>query len=132
MMPSPERRAAAPSIDIQVQSPLWEAQPLAAQIVRDAIAAAAAKVAELLDRSLDVGVGSFFSNLVMFFIILVTALTLHAHGVRAPETSREVADALRPLARQVRSPLLLGWHLLQRRLLLRRRLLLQRQLLLGR
>jgi NRAMP (natural resistance-associated macrophage protein)-like metal ion transporter len=54
--------------------------------------------AELLDRSLDVGVGSFFSNLVMFFIILVTALTLHAHGVRAPETSREVADALRPLA----------------------------------
>ena len=54
--------------------------------------------AELLDRSLDVGVGSFFSNLVMFFIILVTALTLHAHGVRAPETSRQVADALRPLA----------------------------------
>ena len=46
MMPSPERRAAAPSIDIQVQSPLWEAQPLAAQIVRDAIAAAAAKVAQ--------------------------------------------------------------------------------------
>jgi Mn2+/Fe2+ NRAMP family transporter len=54
--------------------------------------------AELIDRSLDVGVGSFFSNLVMFFIILVTALTLHAHGVRAPETSREVAEALRPLA----------------------------------
>jgi Mn2+/Fe2+ NRAMP family transporter len=54
--------------------------------------------AELLDRTLDVGVGAFFSNLVMFFIILVTALTLHAHGVQAPETSREVADALRPLA----------------------------------
>jgi NRAMP (natural resistance-associated macrophage protein)-like metal ion transporter len=54
--------------------------------------------AELRDRSLDVAVGSFFSSLVMFFIILVTALTLHAHGVRAPETSREVADALRPLA----------------------------------
>jgi NRAMP (natural resistance-associated macrophage protein)-like metal ion transporter len=54
--------------------------------------------AELFDRSLDVGVGSFFSNLVMFFIILVTALTLHANGVRAPETSREVAEALRPLA----------------------------------
>jgi NRAMP (natural resistance-associated macrophage protein)-like metal ion transporter len=54
--------------------------------------------AELRNRSLDVAVGSFFSSLVMFFIILVTALTLHAHGVRAPETSREVADALRPLA----------------------------------
>jgi Mn2+/Fe2+ NRAMP family transporter len=54
--------------------------------------------AELFDRAVDVGVGSFFSNLVMFFIILVTALTLHAHGVRAPETSRQVAEALRPLA----------------------------------
>jgi NRAMP (natural resistance-associated macrophage protein)-like metal ion transporter len=54
--------------------------------------------AELSDRAVDVGVGSFFSNLVMFFIMLVTALTLHAHGVQAPETSREVADALRPLA----------------------------------
>jgi Mn2+/Fe2+ NRAMP family transporter len=54
--------------------------------------------AELLDRCLDVAVGSFFSILVMFFIMLVTALTLHAHGVQAPETSREVADALRPLA----------------------------------
>jgi NRAMP (natural resistance-associated macrophage protein)-like metal ion transporter len=54
--------------------------------------------AELLDRSIDVAVGSFFSSLVMFFIILVTALTLHAHGVRSPESSREVAVALRPLA----------------------------------
>jgi Mn2+/Fe2+ NRAMP family transporter len=54
--------------------------------------------AELFDRGLDVAVGSFFSSLVMFFIILVTALTLHAHGVRSPASSREVAEALRPLA----------------------------------
>ncbi|MFL5496793.1 MAG: NRAMP family divalent metal transporter [Gemmatimonadales bacterium] len=54
--------------------------------------------AELLDRALDVAVGSFFSSLVMFFIILVTALTLHAHGLQSPETSRDVAEALRPLA----------------------------------
>lgn len=39
---APNRRAAAPSIDIAVASPLWDGQPLAAQIVRDAIAAAAA------------------------------------------------------------------------------------------
>jgi NRAMP (natural resistance-associated macrophage protein)-like metal ion transporter len=53
---------------------------------------------EIADRRLDVGVGTFFSNFVMFFIILTTALTLHRHGVTLPETSREVAQALRPLA----------------------------------
>jgi probable rRNA maturation factor len=42
MTSAPSRRMPAPSIDIQVQSPLWDAQPLAAQTVRDAIAAAAA------------------------------------------------------------------------------------------
>ncbi|MFL5636827.1 MAG: NRAMP family divalent metal transporter [Gemmatimonadaceae bacterium] len=55
---------------------------------------------ELANRKIDVGVGAFFSNLVMFFIILTTALTLHSHGITAPKTSREVAFALRPLAGQ--------------------------------
>jgi Mn2+/Fe2+ NRAMP family transporter len=53
---------------------------------------------ELVDRTLDVGVGTFFSNLVMFFIILTTAVTLHRHGVTNIETSRQAAEALRPLA----------------------------------
>jgi Mn2+/Fe2+ NRAMP family transporter len=53
---------------------------------------------EIADRRLDVGVGTFFSNIVMFFIILTTALTLHRHGVTNPQTSRQVADALRPIA----------------------------------
>ncbi len=52
----------------------------------------------LEDRRLDVGMGTFFSNLVMFFVILTTARTLHLHGVTNLETSREVAQALRPLA----------------------------------
>jgi probable rRNA maturation factor len=42
MTPSLSRRASAPTIDIQRQSPLWDAQPLAEQTVRDAIAATAA------------------------------------------------------------------------------------------
>jgi probable rRNA maturation factor len=42
MTSAPSRRAPAPSIDIQVQSPLWQAEPAAEQTVRDAIAAAAA------------------------------------------------------------------------------------------
>ncbi len=53
---------------------------------------------EIVDRKMDVGVGTFFSNAVMFFIILTTALTLHAHGLTKIETSRQAAAALRPLA----------------------------------
>jgi NRAMP (natural resistance-associated macrophage protein)-like metal ion transporter len=53
---------------------------------------------EIVNRRLDVGVGTFFSNLVMFFIILTTAVTLHRHGVTNIETSRQAAEALRPLA----------------------------------
>ena len=37
----------------------------------------------------DVLTGMFFSNLVMFFIILTTAATLHAHGVRNIETAKQ-------------------------------------------
>jgi NRAMP (natural resistance-associated macrophage protein)-like metal ion transporter len=53
---------------------------------------------EIADRALDVGVGTGFSNLVMFFIILTTALTLNRHGLTNIETSRQVAEALRPFA----------------------------------
>jgi NRAMP (natural resistance-associated macrophage protein)-like metal ion transporter len=53
---------------------------------------------EIIDRKMDVGVGTFFSNAAMFFIILTTALTLHAHGITHIETSRQAAEALRPLA----------------------------------
>jgi NRAMP (natural resistance-associated macrophage protein)-like metal ion transporter len=53
---------------------------------------------EIIDRRIDVGVGTFFSNLVMFFIILTTALTLHQHGATTISTTREAAEALRPLA----------------------------------
>jgi Mn2+/Fe2+ NRAMP family transporter len=53
---------------------------------------------EIIDRKIDVGVGTFFSNAVMFFIIVTTALTLHRHGITKIETSRQAAEALRPLA----------------------------------
>jgi NRAMP (natural resistance-associated macrophage protein)-like metal ion transporter len=46
----------------------------------------------------DVLTGMFFSNLVMYFIILTTAATLHAHGETGIATAREAAEALRPLA----------------------------------
>ena len=49
-------------------------------------------------RKMDVGIGTFFSNLVMYFIILSTALTLHAHGKTNIETTKQAAEALLPLA----------------------------------
>ncbi len=46
----------------------------------------------------DVVIGMFFSNLVMYFIILTSAATLHAHGLTHIESAQEAAMALRPLA----------------------------------
>jgi NRAMP (natural resistance-associated macrophage protein)-like metal ion transporter len=55
-------------------------------------------VQQLQMRQIDVGVGTFFSNMVMFFIILTTAITLNRHGITHIETSRQAAEALRPFA----------------------------------
>lgn len=52
---------------------------------------------EIIDRKIDVGVGTFFSNFVMYFVILTTALVLHPHGVTNIETSKQAAEAFRPL-----------------------------------
>jgi NRAMP (natural resistance-associated macrophage protein)-like metal ion transporter len=57
-----------------------------------------ATLQELELRNIDVGVGTFFSNVVMFFIILTTAITLNRHGITHIESSRQAAAALRPLA----------------------------------
>jgi Mn2+/Fe2+ NRAMP family transporter len=46
----------------------------------------------------DVVFGMFFSNVVMYFIILTAAATLHAHGQTEIATARQAAEALRPLA----------------------------------
>ena len=53
---------------------------------------------ELRQSRTDVLVGMFFSNFVMYFIILTTASTLHAHGATHIATARQAAEALRPLA----------------------------------
>ena len=47
---------------------------------------------------IDTYIGMGFSNLVAAFIILTTAVTLHAHGVVNIQTSAEAATALRPIA----------------------------------
>ncbi len=55
---------------------------------------------ELIAARTDVLTGMLFSNLVMYFIILTTAATLHAHGKTSITTAKEAAEALRPLAGQ--------------------------------
>jgi len=54
--------------------------------------------AEMHHALVDVVTGMFFSNSVMYFIILTTATTLHAHGKTDIATARQAAEALRPLA----------------------------------
>ena len=57
-----------------------------------------ATLKELKSARADTIAGMFFSNLIMYFIILTTAATLHAHGHTDISTAREAAEALRPLA----------------------------------
>jgi len=49
---------------------------------------------------LDTYVGMTFSNLVAFFIMLTTAVTLHEHGITDIQSSAQAAEALRPIAGQ--------------------------------
>ncbi len=79
----------------QASEEVEEEKAMGKQMLRSRLGATSR---EITDRKLDVGVGTFFSNFVMFFIILATALTLHRHGITHPESSRDVAEALRPLA----------------------------------
>ena len=54
--------------------------------------------AELRTAKRDVITGMALSNLVMYFLILTTAATLNAHGMKDIETAKQAAEALRPLA----------------------------------
>jgi len=53
---------------------------------------------ELRSTAWDVNVGMFFSNFIMYFVILSTAATLFQSGHTSIQTAGEAAEALRPLA----------------------------------
>lgn len=42
--------------------------------------------------------GMFFSQVIMFFIIVTTAATLHVGGITTIQTASQAAEALKPLA----------------------------------
>ncbi len=54
--------------------------------------------AELRRIAWDTWSGMFYSDLTAYFIILATAVTLHAAGIKDIDTAAQAADALRPLA----------------------------------
>ena len=56
------------------------------------------KLSELKAARLDIAVGMFFSQVVMYFIILTSAAVLHAHGKTDIQTADQAASALAPLA----------------------------------
>src|SRR5471030_2082415 len=47
---------------------------------------------------IDTVIGMSFSNIIAFFIMLTTAVTLHIHGMTQIQTSADAATALRPIA----------------------------------
>jgi len=53
---------------------------------------------ELDNRAIDVGLGTFFSNFIMYFIILTAASTLHRDGITQVESTRQAISVLQPLA----------------------------------
>ncbi|MBV8807427.1 MAG: divalent metal cation transporter, partial [Acidobacteriaceae bacterium] len=53
---------------------------------------------ELRTARRDVVTGMLLSNVVMYFIILTTAATLHVKGIKSIETAQQASEALRPLA----------------------------------
>lgn len=52
---------------------------------------------QLARIQIDTLVGMGLSNLIALFIMLTTAATLHAHGVKDIQTSSQAAEALRPI-----------------------------------
>ena len=47
--------------------------------------------------NIDTALGMAFSNIIAFFIMLTTAVTLYPHGVHDIQTSAQAAEALRPI-----------------------------------
>ena len=53
---------------------------------------------EIADAHLDINTGMLFSNVVAFFIIVTTAVTLNSHGLTHIQSAQDAAKALEPLA----------------------------------
>jgi NRAMP (natural resistance-associated macrophage protein)-like metal ion transporter len=76
-----------------------EVEELRADVQARPLKRALAQAGRQLRRiKVDTVVGMAFSNVVAFFIMLTTAVTLNAHGITDIQTSAQAASALRPIA----------------------------------
>ncbi|VVE36009.1 Divalent metal cation transporter MntH [Pandoraea eparura] len=73
-------------------------QDPAALPLRDANVAAVTATGELRRIGWDTWTGMFYSDITGYFVILATAVTLHASGIQSIDTAAQAASALRPLA----------------------------------
>ncbi len=55
----------------------------------------------LNDMKTDVNIGMFFSNLVMYFVILTAGVVLYGAGIRQIDTVQQAARSMKPLAGQL-------------------------------
>lgn len=81
----------------------WQASQEVEDLQADASAQALRRTPEQAPRQfqrikMDTAIGMGFSNLVAFFIMLTTAVTLGAQGITHIDTSAQAASALRPIA----------------------------------
>lgn len=81
----------------------WQASQEVEDLQADAGAQALRRTPEQAPRQfqrikMDTAIGMGFSNLVAFFIMLTTAVTLGAQGITHIDTSAQAASALRPIA----------------------------------
>ncbi|MGK5052315.1 NRAMP family divalent metal transporter [Janthinobacterium sp. RB2P8] len=81
----------------------WQASQEVEELRADAGAQALRRAPEQAPRQfqrikMDTAIGMGFSNLVAFFIMLTTAVTLGAQGITHIDTSAQAASALRPIA----------------------------------
>ena len=81
----------------------WQASQEVEDLQADSGAQALRRTPEQAPRQfqrikMDTAIGMGFSNLVAFFIMLTTAVTLGAQGITHIDTSAQAASALRPLA----------------------------------
>ncbi|WP_332860244.1 divalent metal cation transporter [Janthinobacterium svalbardensis] len=81
----------------------WQASQEVEDLQADSSAQALRRAPEQAPRQfqrikMDTAIGMGFSNLVAFFIMLTTAVTLGAQGITHIDTSAQAASALRPIA----------------------------------
>jgi Mn2+/Fe2+ NRAMP family transporter len=76
----------------------WQSRMEAEAINQKSIRNNKSQKANLKEMFIDIGAGMFFSNLVMYFIILTTASVLFSHGITHIDTVEQAAKALEPIA----------------------------------